>query len=348
MPVAVAMAACASPSPVATDNASGVSEISVVTGFRLNVIIEEETLAEKKVRAVAETETTSVHRGALENSGGECVVVARPGDIVTRGRETAPGRMALTGNGATLDQNGAVGRVTVNPRVYFLSPMENAETATKHQLSDFIATATDHPALAGARFATLRLNIVATPAGAPLLAVRCVPDLGASRRYEGSGERRAFSWHGVDFAGVPERFLTNMLQDTKDVTLTVLDAITRVPIVDARVNIENLDSGLMNYAQFEQRYLLGVRDAFILDLYAGFADSDFFRFTEIQTEYRDGDKLRSLKDQSLVLTVHATASGYLPVMGQANLGGGQTTLNILMAPEGEAGAESGPSGIQTN
>ena len=345
---AVVVTACASMPPPSTENASGASEISVVTGFRLDVTVEEEALTEKRVRAVAETEITSVRRGMQVSADEQCVAASRPGDFVARDREAAPGRMALTGNGATLDQSAAVGRVTADPRVYFLGPMEDAEAATNYQPSDFIVTATNHPALAGARFETFRLDILGTPAGDPRRPVNCMPDLGASRRYEGDGERRAFVWHGVDLIGVPERFLTGMLQDTEDVTITVLDAVTRVPIANARAKIEILDGSLMDYEQFTQRYLSGVKDVFILDLYAGFADSNFFMFTEVQSEYRDGDKLRLLKDQSLALQITATAPGYLPVTGRASVGGGQTGLRVLMVSEDGAGAESVPASIQTN
>ena len=344
---ATLLAACGS-APSVTSDAGEASEVRVVTGFRLDVTVEEETLKEKRLRALAETEVTSVRRDSALSSAGQCVDSVRPGDIVARDRETTPGRMALTGAGAMLTQSGAAGRLKADARVYFLGPMENADAALEHQLGDFILTSTDHPALAGAKFATFRLDIVATPAGDPRKPISCVPNLGVSQRYEGDGERRSFSWHGVDLTSVPERFLTGMLQDTKDVTIAVLDAVTRVPIANARVQIKNLDGKLMNYALFSERYLSGIQDAFVLDLYGSFANSDFFKFTNVQTEYRNEDKLRLLSDGVATLPVIATASGYRPVMGQAVVGAAQRNLNILMVREDAADAASVPAGIQTN
>lgn len=345
--VAAVLAACTT-GPASTENTSPASELRVVTGFRLDVTVEEETLSEKRLRALAETEITSVRRDSTVSSNGQCGASVRPGDIVARDRETAPGRMALTGAGATLTQGGAVGRLRADSRVYFLGPMENADAAPKHQLRDFILTAADHPALIGAKFATFRLDVVATPAGDPRKPVECMPHLGVSQRYEGDGERRSFSWHGVDLSGVPERFLTRMLQDTKDVTIAVLDAVTRVPIENARVQIENLNGSLMTYARFAERYLSGVRDAFVLDLYGSFAGSDFFKFTDIRTEYRNADKLRLLNEQDVTWVITATASGYRPVMGQAAIGAAHRSVNILMVREDAAEAGSVPVGIQAN
>ncbi len=346
---AAVLAACttAPPGPAA-ETAVNAGELRVVTGFRLDVTVEEETLKEKRLRAVSETEVTSVRRDMAVSSSDQCIASVRPGDVVARDRETAPGRMALTGPGATLTQSGASGRMRAEPGVYFLGPMENADAAPKHQLDDFIATPADHPALAGARFATFRLDIVATPAGDPRKPINCMPNLGASQRYEGDGERRSFSWHGVDLASVPERFLTGMLQDTKDVTIAVLDAVTRVPISSARVQIENLDGSLMDYTRFSERYLSGVQDEFVLDLYGSFADSDFFKFTNIQTEYRNEDKLRILNNQVATWPITATATGYRPVMGQAVVGAAHRNLNILMVREDAAEAGLVPASIQTN
>ena len=343
-----ALSACASPPPVTTEAAPNILEVKIVTGFRLDVTAEEETLTEKKIRAVAETEITSVRRAVSKDSVDQCISAVRPGDAFVRSRETAPGRMALTGSGATLDQSGSIGRITARPRVYFLGPMESADTATKHQLSDFIVTSPDFPALAGAQFYDFRLDIVATQAGDQSSQPNCAPDLGASRPYEGSGERRALVWHGLDLMGVPERYFAAMLQDTQDVSIAILDSVTRVPIANAGIKIENLDGGFMSFPRFVEQYLAGVKDAFILDLYAEFADSAFFEFTRAKDVYKDGDKIRLLKDRILSLQVVASAPGYLPVTGQADIGAGQTNLQVFMSPEGAADSGMAPTGVKTN
>lgn len=347
--IVAALSACAAPPPpVTTDDVPNIFEVKTTTGFRLDVTVEEEALNEKTVRAVAETEITSVRRALSRNSPEQCIERARLGDVLLRERQMAPGRMALTGQGAILDQGGAVGKITAEPRVYFLGPMEDANVSTKHQLSDFITTSPEHPALAGAQLETLRLDIVATPAGDAALQTTCIPELGVSRRYEGGGERVALVWHGVNLAGVPERYLAGMLQDTRDVSISILDSSTRVPITNATVKIENLDNGLVNYSRFAENYLSGVTDAFLLNLYAEFADSDFFEFTELKSDYGDGDKIRLLKDQALTLSVSAEASGYQPLRGRINLGAGQANLRILMVPDDESGASAVPPTIATN
>ena len=345
---AYALAACSSAPLLGVRDVDGVSEVKVVTGFRLDVTVEEETLKEKRIRASAETEITTVSRSVYENSAGQCISASRPGDIFSRDRERTAGRMALTGQGAVLDQGGVVGEIEAVPRVYFLSPIENADAASSHQLSDFMATSVEHPALAGAQFTTHRLDIVATPAGGANPLISCVPELGASRRYEGSGERRAFAWHGIDLTGVPEQYLASMLQDTRDVTVSILDANTRVPISGAIINIEGLDQSLITYAQFSERYLAGVSDPFVFELYAEFADSGFFEFTATKEDYRDGDKIRILKDGGSLLSVTASAPGYLPITGQADLGAGQTGLQVILVSEEMAESELVRPSIETN
>jgi hypothetical protein len=346
--VAAVLSGCASPVPTTTEETPNIFEMKVATGFRLDVTVEEETLTEKKVRAAAETEITSVRRALSRNSAERCIARARPGDVFLRESKAAPGRMALTGAGARLDQGGQVGRVSAESRVYFLGPMENVDAAAKHQLSDFIVTSPEHPALAGAQLATFRLDIIATPGGDVAPLSNCTPDLGASRRYEDGGVRRTLVWHGVDLTGVPEAYFAGMLQDTRDVSIAILDSGTRVPITNATIKMEDVDSSLMSYARFVERYLSGVDDAFILNLYAEFADSDFFEFTAAKSDHRDGGKIRLLKEQSLTVSISATAPGYLPVMGQANLGAGQTNLRVFMIPEGAAQAELRPPGVETN
>ncbi len=329
-------------------DADGVSEVRVVTGFRLDVTVEEETLKEKIIRSAAETEITTVSREVFENTANQCISTSRPGDIFSRDRERTAGRMALTGQGAVLDQGGTVGEIEAAPRVYFLSPIENADSGAVHQLSDFLTTSPEHPALAGAQFTTYRLDIVATPAGGANPFINCVPELGASRRYEGTGERRAFVWHGVDMTGVPEQYLATMLRDTRDVTISILDASTRVPISDAVIKIENVNENLISYAKFAEQYLSGVSDAFVLELYAQFADSGFFEFTDAQDEYEDGDKIRLLKDGGSMLSVTASAPGYVPIMGQADLGAGQTHLQVILVSETATESEFVQPGIETN
>ena len=337
--------ACSSMQPASTGTDINAVEVQVVTGFHLDVTVEEETIAEKKIRAVAETEITIFQRDSLASSSQQCVALARS---IERDSETSPGRMALAGGGATLTQGGNVGRVKANPRTYFLGPMNNSSEITERQLNDFLATSTDHPALSGAELVTFRLDIVATPAGDPRKPISCMPNLGASQRYQGDGERRSFTWHGVDFNGVPERFLNRVLRDTRDVTIAVLDAATRVPIENATVEVRNLNENLMSYEQFARRYLSGVQDAFILELYAGFSDSDYFKFTNAQVEYRNGDKLRLSNEQSVTLPVTISAPGYLPVMGQALVSETQRNIYIFMTREDAVDTDSFPAGIQTN
>lgn len=343
--LAAALAGCASG---ASDSGDGMvdSHVSVVTGFRLDVTVVEETLKKKRIRARAETEITSVRRRVPTNAAGQCDAPVRASDVVSRTREATPGRMALTGPGASLDQNGVQGTVMARPRVYFLGRMDDADDAARHDLGDFIDTATDHPAIAGAEFLTFRLAVVATPAGEPRDTEACVPDLGASRRYTGEGERRAFAWHGVDFSGVPERYFARVLQDADDVTIAVMDAVTRVPIQNARVEIGNLDGAFMDYAHVGRRYLTGIEDAFIRDLYASFADSDFFAFTEMQSSYSPGDILRVRREPQSQLSIKAAASGYKAVSGSATVGGGRTAIQIFMVPEDGGGATSMKPGIQ--
>ena len=131
-------------------------------------------------------------------------------------------------------------------------------------------------------------------------------------------------------------------------TIAVLDAATRVPIEDARVQVKNLNKNLMGYEQFVRRYLSDVQDAFILELYAEFSESDYFKFTNAQVEYRNGDKLRLSNEKPATLPVTIIAPGYLPVMGRAVVGETQRNINILMTREDAVDTDSFPAGIQIN
>jgi len=311
--------------------------LELVTNFQLNVVVEKETLHEKQIRAVGETEITSVVLKAGSENSDQCNPSIRAGDSLERNVETVPGRMAISGTGASLQQSGNRGRILADPRVYFLGPIDLAASTTSHELGDFIRTDTSHPALQGVNFQTIGLDVVATPGGNSTTRILCTPDLGASTRYQGEGERLSYAFHAVNFAGVPERYLQQALKTTKDVSISILDPVTRAPIEDSFLIIENVAAAAFSYESFKQRHLSGVEDQFILDLYGEYADSDYFLYTKPQETYQNGDRIRILSADLEPVLVSAQAPGYQPLSGRVRVGGNVSSLTLYLSPASESG-----------